>query len=161
MQFEQGGLVKSGGTFIGTVLCPFGAALFCNSRTAMRWFLLHLVSSILVLFIESSFVVGLLQQVQELSTSMSTSTSTSTTNSSSSADVIIVTITSAIHNTINNTIHNYSESLSTMSSSLTPQERMLFAMNICGVITITFFGAVFFSDRFEAEYKVSDIRTND
>lgn len=46
MHLEVGGIVKSGCVIIWSFLCPLGAALFCDPRTAQKFFLLYVMCMI-------------------------------------------------------------------------------------------------------------------
>ncbi len=43
LQYMHGGLLNSKGMMVGSFLCPLGAALFCTSVVAIRWFAIYMV----------------------------------------------------------------------------------------------------------------------
>ena len=96
LQFEIGGMIHSGCVFLGSFLCPIGAALFCPN-VAWVWFTLY---------------------------------------------VILISTTIAYE--------------SRWAYPLPSIETMLFIMNFCGVVIISFCGALFVAERFEIEYKRSE-----
>ena len=108
LQLCVGGIVRGGAVMIWSFLCPLGAALFCSSRTAKRWFGVYFVT-----------MFGAL--LHELCSWCPFRTS----------------------------YHAHPVPLGNL-------EVGMFIMNICGAMTITFLGALFFSIKLDEEFHRSE-----
>jgi len=108
LQLCVGGIVRGGAVMIWSFLCPLGAALFCSSRTAKRWFGVYVVFMLLALLHELCSLCP------------------------------------------------FRTSYHAKPVPLGNLEVGMFAMNICGAMTITFLGALFFSMRLDEEFHRSE-----
>ena len=108
LQLSVGGIVRGGAVMIWSFLCPLGAALFCSSRTAKRWFVLYFLC----------MVGALLHELCSLCP--------------------------------------FRTSYHSKPVPLGNLEVGMFIMNICGAMTITFLGALFFSMKLDEEFHRSE-----
>ena len=108
LQLSVGGIVRGGAVMIWSFLCPLGAALFCSSQTAKRWFAVYFLC----------MVGALLHELCSLCP--------------------------------------FRTSYHAKPVPLGNLEVGMFIMNICGAMTITFLGALFFSMKLDEEFHRSE-----
>jgi len=129
LQYQLGGLIDSGAIFLGSLLCPLGAAFFSTKKVAMKWFVLYFFVFFGLFFVEYSYNTA-------ASSSSSSSIFISTNDNDTSGD--------------RNGNNNEDKLV------LSPRECVFFFMNIGGVLFITFSVGLMFRTKLDSEYKKSE-----
>lgn len=158
LQIEVGGIIPAGGVIVWSFLCPLGAALFCLPSTAKRWFVIYMCINLGAMIYEYYILHQDLQKWDTFrhNSNYGTSTSTSTTSEIESASESFSSCTygyAATQCSSNPISDNFIVPNTPKQIILSPLEIILFTMNICGAMAITFFGALTFSVRLDNEYK--------